>query len=43
MKSGKFTLDPLIDVLSGSLFDAKQLDKRDGCKTTKLAGHESSE
>ena len=43
MKSSKFTLDPLIDVLSGALFDTKQLDNRDGYETTKLAGYESSE
>ena len=41
MKSSEFTLDPLIDVLSGALFD--QLDNRDGCEKTKLAGYESSE
>ena len=43
MKSSTFTLDPLFDVLSGALFDTKQLDNRDGYETTKLAGHESSE
>ena len=43
MKSSKFTLDPLIDVLSGALFDTKQLDNRDRYETTKLAGYESSE
>ena len=43
MKSGKFTLDPLIDVLSGALFDTKQLGNRDGYETTTLAGYESSE
>ena len=43
MKLSKFTLDPMIDVLSGALFDTKQLDNRDGYETTKLAGYESSE
>ena len=46
MKLSKFTLDPLIDVLSGALFDTKQLDNRDGyetTKSTKLAAYESSE
>ena len=42
MKSSKFTLDPLIDVLSGALFDTKQPYNRDGCETTKLVGYESS-
>ena len=43
MKSSKFSLDPLIDVLPGALFDTKQLDNRDGYKTTKSVGYESSE
>ena len=43
MKSSKFTLDPLIDELSGALFDTKQLHNRDGYETTKLVGYESSE
>ena len=38
MKSNKFTLDPLIDVLPGALFDTKQLDNRMGMKRLNWPG-----